>query len=142
MWDNEYTKMPEQLLVNARVSNDLYANSEQAAANLSVPIALHKESLAKTGDTPQINKSLTIAGQSYDINMILDERFTDGKGGAHTINYDDFNLYSHIVDITQENSPTQYYINLGSEALPQPLTFKINSYPNPIKENVSLFIRK
>ncbi|MNI22336.1 hypothetical protein D3C73_758890 [compost metagenome] len=62
--------MPEQLLVNARVSNDLYANSEQAAANLSVPIALHKESLAKTGDTPQINKSLTIAGQSYDIHTV------------------------------------------------------------------------
>ncbi|AIQ68479.1 DUF4179 domain-containing protein [Paenibacillus graminis] len=66
LWDNEYTKMPEQLLVNARISNDLYANSEQAAANLSVPIPLHKESLAKTGDTLQINKSLTIAGQSYE----------------------------------------------------------------------------
>ncbi|MNC48845.1 hypothetical protein D3C75_979860 [compost metagenome] len=74
--------------------------------------------------------------------MILDERFTDGKGIAHTINYDDISLYSHKVDITQENSPTLYYINLGSQTLPQPLTFKINSYPNPIKENVSLFIRK
>ncbi|MNR49991.1 hypothetical protein D3C85_1694500 [compost metagenome] len=79
---------------------------------------------------------------SYNVNMILDERFTDGAGIAHTIKYDDLSLFAHKVDITQKNSPTLYYINLGSESLPQPLTFKINSYPNPIKENVSLFIRK
>ncbi|CQR55289.1 DUF4179 domain-containing protein [Paenibacillus riograndensis] len=280
LWGDEYTKMPEQLFVNAGVfSGDehdvLFAGVENALANLSVPVALNKATLAKTGNTLQINKSLAIAGQSieiktayiaatgiyleteynehnskdifglisprlmlgsgndftglyskrsyelggkqmlvfdndntsneplelridgiyaldkdatelivdtgkqqiikspddrlkvsisttgrgkrtmllelyppeqkvsatYDVNMILDDRFTDGEGIAHTKKYENVSLFVSKVDTTQKIKPTLYYYNIGSEALPQPLTFKINSYPNPIKEKASLSIR-
>lgn len=77
-----------------------------------------------------------------DVNMILDEDFTDGSGTQHTTRFEDISVPMRKESTVQGAVPVLYYYNIGNEALPEPLTFKINSYPNPIKEQVSLAIRK
>lgn len=82
-----------------------------------------------------------ISGES--VNVILDQTFKDGTGKIHTMGMPDLSFPLINPDFAnQKIPPYQYYYNLGAEDLPQPLTFRIISYPNPIKEKVSLTIRE
>jgi len=81
-------------------------------------------------------------GEGYEETMGslgLDFTFTDGDGILHNLSTGD----SHTLQQEQEGySTTSYYFYfIGTEKLPQPLTFKLISYPHPILEPHSFKIR-
>ncbi|MHA6532540.1 DUF4179 domain-containing protein [Paenibacillus sp. BAC0078] len=82
-------------------------------------------------------------GSEDSVNVILDETFKDGTGKIHTMGVPDLSFPLINPDYAdQKIPPYQHYYNLGTEDLPQPLTFRIISYPNSIKEKASLTIRE
>jgi len=69
-------------------------------------------------------------------NIALAGVFTDGKGVEHEIEYGNSRgqiSYSSTESNGEEGSTWDYFY-IGAEKLPQPLTFAIESYPNPILE--------
>ncbi|WP_379141590.1 DUF4179 domain-containing protein [Paenibacillus sp. sgz500992] len=80
---------------------------------------------------------------SDSIILLLDDEFKDASGQVYSTIMSDISIPAR-----KESSdkaalpPTLYYYALGKAKLPQPLTFTLNGYPNPLKETVSLSIRK
>jgi hypothetical protein len=74
--------------------------------------------------------------------MSLDNNFADGDGSGHWLDnpYDSYSTYSEFHEDDRGVTST-YSINVGAEKLPQPLTFTLDSYPNPFREKASLRIR-
>ncbi|WP_340023054.1 DUF4179 domain-containing protein [Paenibacillus sp. FSL K6-1096] len=67
----------------------------------------------------------------------LDTKFTDGTGKLH-----ESATSFAIPPLTESMQKANlYFVGLGSNNYPQPLTFTIESYPNLIKERLSLQIR-
>lgn len=70
--------------------------------------------------------------------FMLDTEFTDGAGKLHDTASNDFAIPPITESMQKANL---YFVGLGSNKYPQPLTFTITSYPNLIKERLSLQIR-
>lgn len=69
--------------------------------------------------------------------FMLNAKFTDGEGKLH----DSASSYA-IPPLTESMQKANlYFVGLGKSNYPQPLTFTIESYPNLIKERLSLQIR-
>ncbi|QUL57383.1 DUF4179 domain-containing protein [Paenibacillus tritici] len=76
------------------------------------------------------------------VNVILDQTFKDGAGKLHTAVY---NSSVPVIDPGHANDkvpPFQFAYKLGTAELQQPLTFKVISYPNLIKDSAELILRK
>lgn len=73
------------------------------------------------------------------VGIYLDDRFTDGAGKEH------FLQFTGGTSIEYRGSDTQatatYFFDIGPEQLPQPLTFRITGYPNLIEVQESVQIR-
>ncbi|AIQ58165.1 hypothetical protein [Paenibacillus borealis] len=75
-------------------------------------------------------------------NVILDQTFKDGAGKLHTATYNPAVPHIDTAHANEKVPPFQYAYKLGTAELPQPLTFKIISYPNLIKDKAELTLRK
>ncbi|MCL6606265.1 MAG: DUF4179 domain-containing protein [Paenibacillus sp.] len=76
--------------------------------------------------------------------MLVDDNFVDGTGSGHFMSYrpDHFTYTTegeHHQDETGDK--VTYFYNVGSEKLPQPLTFILRGYSNPIQETDRVRIR-
>lgn len=76
------------------------------------------------------------------IMLMLDNEFKDGTGQVHTTSITDIQIPARTESADPAQIPVLYYFSLGAAKLPQPLTFTLSGYPNPLKETVSLSIRK
>lgn len=74
-------------------------------------------------------------------NLMLGHKFTDGAGTVHSADKFDIDIPQRTEPKNTKSIPDLYYQGLGSNNYPQPLTFTIESYPNLIKERLSLQIR-
>lgn len=72
----------------------------------------------------------------------IDDNFVDSAGSGHWLVHDSEG-YSRYREYREDAKGTTitYFLNVGKEKLPQPLTFKFNDYPNLIMEKVSMRIR-
>ncbi|GGN99858.1 DUF4179 domain-containing protein [Saccharibacillus kuerlensis] len=66
-------------------------------------------------------------------NMLLDSVFEDGSGKQHDMESEGHRGGS-TGSMNETEAETFSYFDIGEEKLPQPLTFTIQSYPNPILE--------
>ncbi|NQX43810.1 DUF4179 domain-containing protein [Paenibacillus tritici] len=73
--------------------------------------------------------------------FMLDSTFTDGAGKVHETGKFDISIPPRKEPENAKLIPHLNYQGLGSNKYPQPLTFTITSYPNLIKEKLSLSIR-
>ncbi|AIQ41121.1 hypothetical protein [Paenibacillus sp. FSL R5-0912] len=78
----------------------------------------------------------------YIANVILDRTFKDGVGKLHTATYNSAVPAIDPAHADEKVPPIQFGYKLGTAELPQPLTFKIISYPNLIKGSAELTLRK
>jgi len=86
-----------------------------------------------------LNYFVKNSGQSYEQTMSsvsLENTFTDGAGKVHDLPSNGSQSTS-----TADGYTSSAYYDLLSDDLPQPLTFKLNSYPQPILEEQSLKLR-
>lgn len=74
--------------------------------------------------------------------LMLDTEFRDGAGQVHSASSFDISIPQRTESADHALIPILDYLGLGSNKYVQPLTFTITGYPNPIKESVSLTIRK
>ncbi|AIQ35331.1 hypothetical protein R50345_12360 [Paenibacillus sp. FSL R5-0345] len=72
----------------------------------------------------------------------LDDNFVDSAGSGHWLGRvkDGYSGYKEFNEGTKGTTIT-FFFNVGKEKLPQPLTFKFNSYSTVIKEKASLRIK-
>ncbi|WP_339290623.1 DUF4179 domain-containing protein [Paenibacillus sp. FSL E2-0201] len=72
----------------------------------------------------------------------LDDNFVDSTGSGHWLGRvkDGYSGYKEFNEGTKGTTIT-FFFNVGKEKLPQPLTFKFNSYPTVINEKASLRIK-
>ena len=71
-WNCNYTKLPEQIMVKASVMEPAVGliqgvQSYEAATEVSVPVTLNQNAIAKSGETLTINKTIHTAGQDIGI---------------------------------------------------------------------------
>ncbi|WP_151734793.1 hypothetical protein [Paenibacillus tengchongensis] len=77
------------------------------------------------------------------LSMQLADQFVDGTGQKHLLQTSAWSLAQFRKAATAAENPSyRYSFDLGSGDLPQPLTFTLESYPNPIKERVEVTIRE
>lgn len=72
----------------------------------------------------------------------IDDNFVDSAGSGHWLVRDSDN-YSRYREYSEDAKGTTvtYFLNVGKEKLPQPLTFRFTNYPNMIMETDSVRIR-
>ncbi|QWU13451.1 hypothetical protein SAMN04487895_103116 [Paenibacillus sophorae] len=87
----------------------------------------------------QLSTKPTPNDEMTRVSFDLDDSFTDGEGVKHSINRNE-GTYWESSGNSEGWTDTGIY-NLGSAKLPQPLTFTISSYPNPILEEKTVRIR-
>ncbi|MEK4294964.1 hypothetical protein BSK65_01270 [Paenibacillus odorifer] len=77
-----------------------------------------------------------------DSGFALDDNFVDSTGSGHWLGRvkDGYSRYKEFNEDSRGTTVT-FFFNIGEEKLPQPLTFKFNSYPNVIKEKASIRIK-
>ncbi|BCG58934.1 hypothetical protein [Paenibacillus sp. URB8-2] len=98
------------------------------------------EGNAKSGQLVlQLSTKSTENDEMAHLSFDLDDSFTDGEGVKHSIIRNE-GTYWESSGNSEGWTDTGIY-NLGSAKLPQPLTFTISSYPNPILEEQSVRIR-
>lgn len=105
---------------------NLKISTHTSAKGTTVVLEHHPEPGAK-----RIDDSITNS-------FMLDSEFTDGAGKLHDTASNDFVIPPLTESMQKANL---YFIGLGSNKYPQPLTFTIESYPNLIKERLSIQIR-
>ncbi|WP_054940203.1 DUF4179 domain-containing protein [Paenibacillus ihuae] len=69
-WGGEFSSLPDQITFDIKLGEYKLADFGDTLAQLSVPILLDKEQLAKTGEVQKIDQTLTIAGQDIQINDV------------------------------------------------------------------------
>ncbi|MDT3425681.1 hypothetical protein J2Z22_001200 [Paenibacillus forsythiae] len=87
----------------------------------------------------QFNAKPALNDETTHLSIDLDDSFTDGEGVKHFINRNE-GTYWESGGNPEGWTETGIY-NLGPGKLPQPLTFTISSYPNPVLEEQSIRIR-
>ncbi|OMC75040.1 hypothetical protein BK121_03210 [Paenibacillus odorifer] len=72
----------------------------------------------------------------------IDDNFVDSAGSGHWLVHDSEG-YSRYREYREDAKGTTitYFLNVGKEKLPQPLTFRFTNYPNMIMETDSVRIR-
>jgi hypothetical protein len=77
-----------------------------------------------------------------DSGFALDDNFVDSTGSGHWLGRikDGYSGYKEFNEDSRGTTVT-FFFNLGKEKLPQPLTFKFNSYPTLFKEKASIRIK-
>lgn len=72
----------------------------------------------------------------------IDDNFVDSAGSGHwqVRDSEDYSRYREYREDAKGTTIT-YFLNVGKENLPQPLTFRFTSYPNMIMESDSMRIR-
>ncbi|WP_313639559.1 hypothetical protein [Paenibacillus sp.] len=72
----------------------------------------------------------------------IDDNFVDSAGSGHWLVRDSDN-YSRYREYSEDARGTTvtYFLNVGKEKLPQPLSFRFTNYPNMIMESDSVRIR-
>ncbi|QDH21759.1 DUF4179 domain-containing protein [Saccharibacillus brassicae] len=74
-------------------------------------------------------------------NMLLGSTFTDGSGARHELDSSGQGFTSRMTTGPEGDvTVTRDYFGIGTESWPQPLTFEIENYPNPILQKGSLRI--
>ncbi|WP_310832847.1 hypothetical protein [Paenibacillus pedocola] len=66
-WGEEFRSLPDQITFDVKLGEYKLADFGDTLAQLSVPILLDKEQMAKTGEVRNIDQTLTIAGQDIQI---------------------------------------------------------------------------
>ncbi|MNC37521.1 hypothetical protein D3C75_860890 [compost metagenome] len=84
----------------------------------------------------------TTAKKRYYNSLMVDSEFTDAAGQVHSASQFDISIPPRQESAEKNLIPVLHYLGLGSNKYSQPLTFTLTGYPNPIKETVSLAIRK
>ncbi|CAH1190723.1 hypothetical protein PAECIP111892_00310 [Paenibacillus auburnensis] len=69
-WGEEFSSLPEQITFEVKLGEYKPADFGNTLAQLSVPILLDKEQMAKTGEVQNIDQTLTIAGQHIQIDDV------------------------------------------------------------------------
>lgn len=70
----------------------------------------------------------------------IDDNFVDSTGSGHWLVHDNYSGYREYREDAKGTTIT-YFLNVGQEKLPQPLTFRFTNYPNMIMETDSMRIR-
>lgn len=94
------------------------------------------------GSTMILEYISALAKQRLYNTLMIDSEFTDAAGQVHSANQFDISIPQRQESAEKKLIPLLYYLGLGSNKYPQPLTFTITGYPNPIQETLSLPIRK
>ncbi|MDQ0193122.1 hypothetical protein [Paenibacillus wynnii] len=81
--------------------------------------------------------------ESLSYGLGISDNFVDGTGSGHFMFRPDHFTYSTTGEPRhdEKGSTTTFFFNVGSEKLPQPLTFNLTFYSNPIQETDRVKIR-
>ncbi|KGE16676.1 DUF4179 domain-containing protein [Paenibacillus wynnii] len=131
-------KSKRDLVINTETSTIIKAPDKRLT--ISDEKTVEKDGvLALTLFTPKEESKDSL---SYGLN--ISDNFVDGAGSGHfMVRPDRFTHYETIGKHRQveKGSTTTFFYNVGSEKLPQPLTFNLTFYSNSFKETDRLRIR-
>lgn len=148
----------------------IFANDRSSAQSLQLQIngilALDKKATQLIVDTdkqqiikaPDQNLQMSVHNTERGSTMVLEydsqaqnnsiyndfrlgPTFTDGAGTVHSTDQFDIDIPQRTEPEKAKSIPHMYYLGLGGNIYPQPLTFAIKAYPALIKEKLSVPIR-